>query len=91
MFSTTTSAAQVGVEARQVNVETHVSSGRGSFGIVGLPDTAVREATHRVRSAFATSGFRFPSSRLLTVNLAPAAPPKSGPAFDLANGIYRQS
>jgi magnesium chelatase family protein len=83
MFSTTTSAAQVGVEARQVNVETHVSSGRGSFGIVGLPDTAVREATHRVRSAFATSGFRFPSSRLLTVNLAPAALPKSGPAFDL--------
>lgn len=53
------------------------------FGIVGLPDTAVREATHRVKSAFATSGFRFPKNRRVTVNLAPAALPKTGPAYDL--------
>jgi magnesium chelatase family protein len=52
------------------------------FGIVGLPDTAVREATHRVKSAFATAGFRFPTGNI-TVNLAPAALPKSGSAFDL--------
>jgi magnesium chelatase family protein len=83
MFSSITSAAQIGVEARQVHVETHVASGRAAFGIVGLPDTAVREATHRVRSAFANSGYRFPRGSHLTVNLAPAALPKSGPAFDL--------
>jgi magnesium chelatase family protein len=83
MFSVTTSAAQIGVDARPVHVETHVASGKMSFGIVGLPDTAVREATHRVVSAFATSGFAFPRGRHVTVNLAPAAVPKSGAAFDL--------
>ena len=83
MFSTTASAAQIGVDARAVHVETHVASGKNRFGIVGLPDTAVREATHRVVSAFATSGFAFPNGRHVTVNLAPAALPKSGPTFDL--------
>src|SRR5690606_27721692 len=83
MFSSTASAAQIGVDARPVHVETHVAPGKTSFGIVGLPDAAVRQATHRVRSAFATSGFSFPRSRHLTVNLAPAALPKSGPACDL--------
>jgi magnesium chelatase family protein len=82
MFSSTASAAQIGVDARPVHVETHVAGGRSTFGIVGLPDTAVREATHRVRSAFATTGFRFPGGHI-TVNLAPAALPKSGPTFDL--------
>ncbi len=82
MFSSTASAAQIGVDARPVHVETHVAGGKSTFGIVGLPDTAVREATHRVKSAFATSGFRFPAGHI-TVNLAPAALPKSGPTFDL--------
>lgn len=59
MFSSTASAAQIGVDARPVHVETHIASGKDGFGIVGLPDTAVREATHRVVSAFATS--RVPS------------------------------
>lgn len=83
MFSSTASAAQVGVDARPVHVETHVASGKIAFGIVGLPDTAVREATHRVKSAFATSGYGFPNNRHVTVNLAPAALPKTGPAYDL--------
>ncbi|MEX1271547.1 MAG: magnesium chelatase domain-containing protein, partial [Acidimicrobiia bacterium] len=83
MFSTTASAAQIGVDARAVHVETHVASGPKRFGIVGLPDAAVREAIHRVVSAFATSGYAFPNGRSVTVNLAPAALPKSGPAFDL--------
>lgn len=83
MFSSTASAAQIGVDARPVYVETHVASGKDGFGIVGLPDTAVREATHRVISAFATSGYSFPKTRHVTVNLAPASLPKSGPAFDL--------
>lgn len=83
MFSSTASAAQIGVDARPVHVETHVASGKHGFGIVGLPDTAVREATHRVISAFATSGYSFPKTRHVTVNLAPASLPKSGPAFDL--------
>ena len=50
--------------------------------LVGLPDTAVREAKDRVRAAMASSGFAFPSRRV-TVNLAPADLPKAGSAYDL--------
>ena len=39
--------------------------------MVGLPDTAVREAKDRVLAAMAVSGYRFPP-RSVTVNLAPA-------------------
>lgn len=66
-----------------MHVEAHITTGRQAFSIVGLPDTAVREATHRVLSACANSGFRLPGAAHVTVNLAPAALPKSGPAFDL--------
>lgn len=55
---------------------------RHAFAVVGLPDAAVREARDRVRSALASSGFRFPDRRV-TVNLAPASLPKSGSSFDL--------
>ncbi len=50
--------------------------------LVGLPDTAVREAKDRVRAAMASSGYHFPSRRV-TVNLAPADLPKAGSAYDL--------
>ena len=50
--------------------------------LVGLPDTAVREAKDRVRAAMASSGYTFPSRRV-TVNLAPADLPKAGSAYDL--------
>jgi magnesium chelatase family protein len=83
MFAATTSVALVGVEARPVSVEAHVGGGdKGRLTLVGLPDTAVREAKDRVLSAVAESGFRFPRGRV-TVNLAPADLPKSGSAYDL--------
>lgn len=74
--------AMVGVEPRPVRVEVHVGSGGTAFCLVGLPDTAVREAKERVRAAFSSSGYRFPSRRV-TVNLAPADLPKAGSAYDL--------
>ncbi len=83
MFATTTSAALVGVDPVPVRVEAHVGSAREGFAVVGLPDTAVREAKERVRSAFSASSFRFPSRRV-TVNLAPATLPKAGSAYDLS-------
>lgn len=82
MFAAVTSVALVGIDPTPVRVEVHVGGGRASFGLVGLPDTAIREAKERVRSAIAASGFRFPSRRL-TVNLAPADIPKAGSAYDL--------
>jgi magnesium chelatase family protein len=82
MFAAVTSVALVGVDPRPVRVEVHVGGSTPSFSLVGLPDTAVREAKERVRSAVASSGFAFPNRRL-TVNLAPADLPKAGSAYDL--------
>ena len=74
--------AQLGVDAPEVRVEVHISNGLPAFTIVGLPETAVREARDRVRSAIINSGFEFPPRRI-TVNLAPADLPKVGGRFDL--------
>ncbi len=82
MFAAVTSAALVGVEPRPVRVEVHVSGATEKFSMVGLPDTAVREARARVRAAIAVTGLRFPG-RHVTVNLAPADLPKVGSAYDL--------
>jgi len=82
VFAAVTSVALVGVEPRPVRVEVHVSGSKPLFNLVGLPDTAIREAKDRVRSALASSGYRFPNRRL-TVNLAPADVPKAGSAYDL--------
>lgn len=83
MFAATHSVALVGVEARPVRVEAHVGGGeKTKLTVVGLPDTAVREARERVLSAMVESGYRFPP-KTVTVNLAPADLPKSGSAYDL--------
>ena len=39
--------------------------------IIGLPDTAVKEARERIRAAITNSGIRFPSMEII-LNLAPA-------------------
>ncbi|MGB9792845.1 MAG: YifB family Mg chelatase-like AAA ATPase [Thermacetogeniaceae bacterium] len=70
------------MSSHSVRVEVDVSPGLPSFTIVGLPDTAVRESTERVRSAIRNAGFEFPLKRI-TVNLAPADLKKEGSLFDL--------
>ncbi len=72
----------VGLSTLPVRVETDLAAGLPSFSIVGLPDTAVREARDRVRAAIHNSGFEFPQRRI-TVNLAPADLPKESGRFDL--------
>jgi magnesium chelatase family protein len=73
-----------GLDSRRVAVEVDVRArGLPAFRIVGLADTAVREARERVRSAILNSGFDFPRGRI-TANLAPAYLRKIGPGFDLA-------
>jgi magnesium chelatase family protein len=75
--------AQVGLEAPLVQVEVTVTNGLPAFQLVGLPATVVRESRDRVRSALLSSGFEFPSGRIV-VNLAPAEIPKEGGRFELA-------
>ncbi len=83
MFASTTAAALVGVDPRPVRVEAHLGhAAPARFSLVGLPDTAVREAKERVRAALVASSFRFPGG-LVIVNLAPASLPKAGSSFDL--------
>ena len=71
-----------GISGYEVTVECFLSGGLPAFDVVGLPDTAVREARERVRAAVKTCGARFPVSRI-TVNLAPAGQRKEGTVYDL--------
>lgn len=82
MQASITTATLVGVDAVPVEVQADVSSGLPVFGIVGLADAAVQEARDRVRAALRTSGYHFPSGRVI-VNLAPAPLRKHGTGFDL--------
>ena len=83
MLTQLTSFATHGVGAQKVNVEIGAPPGDGKMFIVGLGDTAVKESEQRVRIALRTSGYRFPTGRRITVNLAPASFRKAGPRYDL--------
>jgi len=73
----------VGIDAVPVDVEVDVSAGSlPSTVLVGLPDTAIRESTHRVARAMVNSGFKRPNDKIV-VNLAPAELPKQAATFDL--------
>ena len=76
------SRAGVGVTAPEVTVEVHVAGGLPRMSMVGLPQTAVREAKDRVKAALLNAGFKFPPSHI-TISLAPADLPKEGSRFDL--------
>lgn len=82
MLAMVKSTALNGLNGQLVQVEVDVSGGLPSFDLVGLPDTAVREARDRVRAAIKNSGYDFPIKRI-TVNLAPADIKKEGPLYDL--------
>jgi magnesium chelatase family protein len=60
----------VGIDA--VPVEVDVSpAGLPKVVLVGLPEQAVKESTHRVERAIVNSGFQRPQNRVV-INLAPA-------------------
>lgn len=71
-----------GINGSLVRTECYITNGLPAFDIVGLPDSAVKEAKERVRAAAKTSGLKFPTGRI-TVNLAPASLRKTGTHYDL--------
>ena len=79
----TRAIALLGMDGAIVEVEADISAGLPSFALVGLPDTSLGEAKHRVRSAMTNLGHPV-SSKHVTVNLSPASLPKHGSGFDLA-------
>jgi len=81
-LATVRSCALDGVRPRPITVEVHIGGGLPGMSIVGLPNSAVREARDRVRAALSHLGFRMPQVKV-TVNLAPADVPKDGGRFDL--------
>ncbi|HEX4415240.1 MAG TPA: YifB family Mg chelatase-like AAA ATPase [Lacipirellulaceae bacterium] len=83
----------LGIDALPVEVEVDVSPGAlPKTLLVGLPEQAVKESTHRIERAMVNSGFVRPQDRVV-INLAPAELPKSAGSFDLpmAAGILAGS
>ena len=78
--------ALLGLQGAIVEIEADISSGLPKFILIGLPDTALRQAEHRVHAAAVNAGCPLPNQRL-TVNLSPAALPKYGSGFDLGIAI----
>jgi magnesium chelatase family protein len=74
--------ALVGVQGHPVEIEADIENGLVTLLLVGLPDTALREARDRIRAAIINSGEVWPSRRI-TVGLSPASLPKRGSGFDL--------
>ncbi|MFD2612985.1 YifB family Mg chelatase-like AAA ATPase [Paenibacillus gansuensis] len=83
MYAKVNCACIDGIDGKMIEVEVDVSNGLPQINIVGLPDSAVRESSERVRSAVKNCKFTFPMERI-TVNLAPADVRKEGASFDLA-------
>lgn len=82
----TLAVALVGLTGHLVEVEAHLMPSLPAFTLVGLPDAALAESRDRVRAAVTSCGLAWPN-RKITVNLSPAALPKSGSGFDLAIAV----
>ncbi|PIT92705.1 MAG: magnesium chelatase [Candidatus Harrisonbacteria bacterium CG10_big_fil_rev_8_21_14_0_10_42_17] len=79
------SAELDGITAKLIEIETDINVGLHSFTIVGLGDTALKEAKERVNSALKNIGIKPPTreNRRIVVNLAPADIKKSGSQYDI--------
>ena len=86
MYAKLSSACIYGVNGALIEVEIDLANGLPQTYIVGLPDSAVREAVDRVKAAIKNCNFTYPVGRI-TINLAPADMRKEGASFDLAIAI----
>ncbi|MDR3076005.1 MAG: YifB family Mg chelatase-like AAA ATPase [Synergistaceae bacterium] len=74
-----------GTRALTVEVEVEITGGLFSITVVGLPDTAVKEARERVRAALRGIGIALKGR--IAINLAPADLPKEGALLDLPMAV----
>ena len=82
MYSRTRSAVCMGIEGKEVFVETDITRGLPGIGMSGLASTMVMESRERIRNAIINSGYEFPKGRI-TVNLTPASLRKNSSCLDL--------
>lgn len=86
MLSKVLSYGILGLDGYPVSVEVDISGGLPGVDLVGLADTAVKEAKERVKSAIKNSGLEYPINKI-TINLAPADKKKAGPLYDVAIAV----
>ena len=86
MISNIKTIALNGIQGELIEVQTSVSTGLPEFSIVGLPDTSVKEAKERVKTAIKSTEIDFPSRKIL-INLSPANTKKWGTSYDLPMAI----
>ena len=82
MYASLDSLGLSGIEPYLVRVEVDSRRGLPTFDIVGLPDTSVKEAKDRVKSAIRNLGYPTPDAKIVA-NLAPADTRKAGSVYDL--------
>jgi magnesium chelatase family protein len=87
MFYKLHSASAFGLDCLPVDVEVDISKGQTSFTIVGLADTAIKEAKDRIHSALKNANFRYPFNFRVLINLAPADLSKEGALYDLPMAV----
>jgi len=74
-----------GIKAVPVEIEVETTGGLFQISVVGLPDTAVKEARERVRAALRSVGIKIRGR--VAINLAPADIPKEGALLDLPMAV----
>ncbi|QOR73157.1 YifB family Mg chelatase-like AAA ATPase [Cruoricaptor ignavus] len=74
-----------GVSAQTITIEVNVDKGVG-YHLVGLPDNAIKESSHRISAALKNVGLKLPQQKI-TINMAPADLRKEGSAYDLSIAI----
>lgn len=76
------SVALIGAAGQMIEIEVDLGRGLPRTVLAGLPDASILEAIHRCRAAVANAKLPWPQ-HLVTVNLSPAALPKTGSHYDL--------
>ena len=63
-------SAVFGVDATTITVEVNIDKGIG-YHLVGLPDNAVKESSHRIAASLKNIGYELPGKKII-INMAPA-------------------
>lgn len=82
-LSRTLCVAVNGIDGTVVEVEAFAGPGQPGFTVIGLPDSACKQAPDRIRAAAANCDLLLPKQKI-TVNLSPAGLTKQGSGYDLA-------
>ena len=73
MLSIVKSMSLLGLDGCLIYVQVDVSMGIPGWDIVGLPDTSVKEAKERVRTAIKNSGYELQSRKIIVITSNKAA------------------